>query len=222
MEELPWNELILGDSPILDESAKAYEAFSIYRDMGASRSIDSAWWSSTDEGKKGGEKGTKQAPGNWKKWSTKYKWRSRCKAYDDRQVDIKRKIKEEEEGEQYRIEIRENLRIRRERLKALKDEQWDIGCKLQELGKTGIKALAKTPNKMSGADIAKALQLSFEFKKESLGVTKMPALEAIVTLADDGLLPPEMIEFFEEVINEPITITSDKISELYVERLRNE
>ena len=216
MEELPWDKRVPG------ESAKAYEAYSIYRDMGVGRSVEAAWWSSTDEGKKGGGKGEKTVPGYWKNWSTKFKWRSRCEGYDDRQAEIKRKIKEEEESEQYRIGIRENLRIRRERIKALKDEQWDIGCKLQELGKAGIKALAKTPEKMSGADIAKALQLSFEFKKESLGVTKMPALEAIVTLADDGLLPPEMIEFFEEVINEPITITSDKISELYVERLKNE
>jgi hypothetical protein len=216
MEKIPW------DKPIPGESAKAYEAFSIYRDMGVGRSLDSAWWSSTDTGKKGEEKGTKKAPGNWKKWSTQNKWRSRCKAYDDRQAEIKRRIKEEEGTDQYRTEIREDLQLRRERIKALRQEQWEIGCKLQELAKAGIKALSKTPDKMSGADIVKTLQLAIELKKESLGVTKMPALEAITTLADEGLLPPEIIEFFEEIINEPIALTSEKISELYIERLKNE
>lgn len=216
MEKLPWDKRMPG------ETAKAYDAFSIYRDMGFSRSVDSAWWSSTDEYKNGGDKGGKTVPGYWKTWSTKFKWRSRCEAYDDRQAETKRKIKEEEEGEQYRIEIRENLQIRRERIKQLRAEQWDIGCELQTLGKAAIKALTATPDKMSGADTVKILQMSFDLKKQSLGVTNMPALDAIVTLADDGLLPPEMIEFFEEVINEPITITSEKISELYIEKLKHE
>ncbi len=216
MEEIPWDKRMLG------ESAKAYDAFTIYRDMGVGRSVDSAWWSSTEEGKKGGGKGTKKAPGLWKKWSTKYKWRSRCEAYDDRQAEIKRKINEEEGSDIYRREVREDLQIRRERIKTLRNEQWEIGCKLQDLGKAGIQALSKNPDKMSGADIVKTLQLSFELQKQSLGVTAMPALDAIVTLADEGVLPPEMIEFFEEVVNEPITITSEKISELYVERLKNE
>lgn len=206
------------------ESAKAYEAFSVYRDMGIGRSLESAWRNSnlTEESKSGEHKGGRTVPGYWKNWSTKYKWRSRCQAYDDRQAEIRRKINDEEESDNYRIEVRENLRIRRERLKALKDDQWEIGCKLQELGKAGIKALAKNPDKMSGADIVKTLQLSVEFKKRSLGVTPSSSLDAIVTLADDGLLPPEMIEFFEEVVNEPIALTSEKISELYVERLKNE
>ena len=216
MEELLWNKRVSG------ESAKAYEAYSIYRDMGVGRSVEAAWWSSTDEGKKGGDKGEKTVPGYWKNWSTKFKWRSRCEGYDDRQAEIKRKIKEEEESEQYRIEIRENLQIRREKIKALRAEQWEFGCKLQELAKAAMKALTKNPDKISEVGVVKMLQTSFDFKKESLGVTKMPALDAIVTLADDDLLPPEMIEFFEEVINEPITITSAKISELYVERLKNE
>jgi hypothetical protein len=217
MEKIPW------DKPIPGESAKAYEAFSIYRDMGVGRSLQSAWQNSkNEESKKGEQKRSKTVPGYWKQWSTKYKWRSRCKAYDDHQAEIKRKIKEEEGNGQYRLEIREDLQLRREKIKALRKEQWEMGCKLQELAKAGIKALGESPDKMSGADIVKTLQLGIELKKESLGVTKMPALEAITTLADEGLLPPEIIEFFEEVINEPIALTSEKISELYIERLKNE
>lgn len=204
------------------ESGKAYDAFCFYLDMGSDRTLDAAWRKFTIERSGKDLKGNEKATSHWRVWCGKFSWPARCKAHDDRQVEVKRKIKEEEEGEQYRIEIRENLRIRRERIKQLRAEQWDIGCKLQELAKAGINALAKTPDKMSGADIVKTLQSSFEFKKQSLGVTNMPALDAIVTLADDGLLPPEMIEFFEEAINEPITITSEKISELYIERLKNE
>lgn len=216
MEETYWNKRMPG------ESAKAYDAFSIYRDMGVGRSVEAAWWSSTDEGKNGASKGEKTVPGYWKNWSTKFKWRSRCEAYDDRQAEIKRKIKEEEESEQYRIEIRENARDRREKIKALRLKQWEIACELQKIAKVAIQSLRKNPDKISLNDVNKSLELSFKLEKESLRVTDMPSLTAIETLANEGLCPPEMIEFFEEVINEPIALTSEKISELYIERLKNE
>lgn len=59
------------------ESAKAYSAFVVYRDMGLERSIDAAY-----RGYVGDEKSRKEATGHFKRWASKHDWLSRAKAYD--------------------------------------------------------------------------------------------------------------------------------------------
>jgi|SRR5690625_100047 len=61
-----------------DESAKAYRAFSIYRDMPPDeRSIDAAY-----EKYAGRQSGGKRAAGYFQRWSRDYDWTGRAEEYD--------------------------------------------------------------------------------------------------------------------------------------------
>ncbi len=60
-----------------DESAPAFIAFSVYRDLGPTRSIDAAW-RTTQTGQNRG----KRAPSAWEGWSSRFDWVERAAAYD--------------------------------------------------------------------------------------------------------------------------------------------
>ncbi len=66
-----------------DESARAYQAFCMYRDLGAARSLDKAFaalWA--QERQASAKTAPKSASGHWSKWSTRFAWVERAKAYD--------------------------------------------------------------------------------------------------------------------------------------------
>jgi hypothetical protein len=58
------------------ESDKAFAAFCVYRDLGAERSVDAAY-------QKHSKTTSKTRPPHWLKWSAKYHWVDRVKAWDD-------------------------------------------------------------------------------------------------------------------------------------------
>lgn len=60
-----------------DESAKAFKAFTLYRDAGESRTIDGAYRAYA-----GAEKGGKGAPGFFRRWAAEFVWTERAAAYD--------------------------------------------------------------------------------------------------------------------------------------------
>lgn len=60
-----------------DESGRAYEAFCLYRDAGAARSVDQAYRAAT-----GRQAGGGRAAGRWWQWSEAYTWLARATAYD--------------------------------------------------------------------------------------------------------------------------------------------
>lgn len=65
------------------ETAKAYQAFCVYRDLGAGRSLSIAYESTGKGRSKTGERsGKTEAPRLWERWSSKYKWVERSQAYD--------------------------------------------------------------------------------------------------------------------------------------------
>lgn len=75
----------------LTESNRAYQAFSVYRDMGVARSLDKAYvllWKSLHQtnAKSTPENGTlkipKQAPRHWSNWSIQHAWVERVNAFD--------------------------------------------------------------------------------------------------------------------------------------------
>lgn len=70
MSEFLWERLP-------NESARAYAAFVIYRDMGAVRSLDKAYHHATGQQESG-----KRAPGRWTQWSVQHQWSDRAAAWD--------------------------------------------------------------------------------------------------------------------------------------------
>lgn len=88
---------------LANESAPAFRAFAIYRDLGASRSLANAY--SEYRGHAPGI-----APGQWNLWSGKYRWVERAAAYDAFLDAEKRKLRErkllELEEQRWRFELR--------------------------------------------------------------------------------------------------------------------
>jgi hypothetical protein len=68
------------------ESAQAFAAFVLYRDLGATRSIDEAYRRAKNAPDKHqdrcGAHHTGRADGTWKGWSSTHEWVPRCLAYD--------------------------------------------------------------------------------------------------------------------------------------------
>jgi len=62
-----------------DESAKAYESFVAYREMGTERSLRKV----QTQGNKGATKG-QQVKGNISRWAKRHEWQVRVRAYDER------------------------------------------------------------------------------------------------------------------------------------------
>ena len=63
-----------------DESARAYGAFSIYRDLREDRSQDRAW--AVHCLQRGKDSKSVRRPGLWSKWAHTYDWDDRAEAYD--------------------------------------------------------------------------------------------------------------------------------------------
>jgi hypothetical protein len=77
------------------ESAKAFAAFRVYRDLGPRRSTTAAYRLYVAERQEsgGGRKGAIRAPGRWKFWAQQYEWKNRAEAYDahlDREARLRR------------------------------------------------------------------------------------------------------------------------------------
>jgi len=59
------------------ETQRAYHCFSVFRDLGKTRTVLAAFRQET------GKTEAKQAAGVWNAWVKQYEWRSRVNAYDD-------------------------------------------------------------------------------------------------------------------------------------------
>lgn len=89
------------DKPLDNETSKAFQCFTIYRDLGSDRSLDKAYQLSKDNV-------TLKANGTWRKWSEKHHWVDRAKAYDAYLIEKSRQAREEEhlkELGEYRDEL---------------------------------------------------------------------------------------------------------------------
>lgn len=94
------------------ESALAYAAFCIYRDLGPDRSLDAAWQKRNAE--LGGLRPSLNCPGYWQRWSVQWKWVDRAREFDLECDAARCKIREaalrEREQERMDFEI-ENQRL---------------------------------------------------------------------------------------------------------------
>lgn len=94
-----------------NESSKAYAAFCVYRDLGPERSLEKAI-------QKLDKKRVKQTV--WR-WSSKYNWVARCKAYDDYIERRKREERERAILEMAERHAREAVAFQQKVLARLKD-----------------------------------------------------------------------------------------------------
>lgn len=76
------------DSPIWErlpsDTDKSYEAFCIYRDMGAQRSLQKAWEQYQNS--------TKTVPGYFKQWSVEHNWSDRVSMYQAYQNSVRESV----------------------------------------------------------------------------------------------------------------------------------
>lgn len=86
-------------SPERPESARAYRAFCIYRDLGPDRSLDRAWKQFCAD--KGKDRGSARRPGYWSNWSQTYTWVNRARAHDAT-IDAEQRSAEAEQRRQLR------------------------------------------------------------------------------------------------------------------------
>ena len=84
----PIRKAPLSPERLPEERAKPYRAFSVYRDMGAERSIDKACnLFYADQGKK---RGSARRTGQWAKWAQQHHWVDRAEIYDELMEEEKR------------------------------------------------------------------------------------------------------------------------------------
>lgn len=86
------------------ESTQAFEAFRIFRNMGAGRTIEKSYRAA-----KGLREGIRTSiPGCWLRWSTTYSWVLRAAAYDDHMERIRQREREQQAAmeEAHRAELR--------------------------------------------------------------------------------------------------------------------
>ena len=95
-----------------EETAKAYAAFCLYRDLGSGRSLRAAYAAA-----KGCQKGVKRVSGYWQRWARDHQWKSRAEAYDAHLDAVKRKA----EAQRWR-----------ERGEALVEEQFQLAQAMLE------------------------------------------------------------------------------------------
>lgn len=79
------------------ETSKAYRAFVLYRDLGATRTVQRAWELYYDGARLPGT-----APGYFRAWSSTYAWVERAQAWDDHQQALADAVIGEEVVEQQR------------------------------------------------------------------------------------------------------------------------
>ena len=89
------------------ESSKAYDAFTLYRDMGAGRSVAKV------EKKYGNNKRLLE------RWCAKYGWVQRAAAYDDEQDQIRRQVAKDELIKSTREHLRNVRKLRSLAMKAI-------------------------------------------------------------------------------------------------------
>jgi hypothetical protein len=108
------------------ETAKAFDAFELFRRLGPDRTVQGAWeqyWNRPGNRRKAGEKQAGLAHGYFRAWSSRHCWHQRALAWDeevaalarDRELDreLKAKVAEQEEERRQRQLRREEARAAR-------------------------------------------------------------------------------------------------------------
>ena len=156
VESLGWDRLP-------GESSAAYRAFSMYRDMGAKRSLTFV--------SRNLNPGRPISVSAVSQWSTKYRWKQRCWEFDyHEQQEVERQLSRER--------------------KAVRERQIRLAMSLQALGAQGLIELQKKIERgeslnMSVADILTMAKAGTRLVRSSLGEERDPAMTKIVVVLND-------------------------------------
>jgi hypothetical protein len=160
----------LGWDRLPNESAAAYRAFSMYRDMGARRSLTFVSRNLNPE--------RPISVSAVSQWASKYQWRRRAWEFDyHEQREVQRELARER--------------------KAARERQIRIAMSLQALGTRGLIELQERiergdPLNMTVADILTLAKMGTELVRSSLGEERDPAMtKIVVVLNDPGPSEPE-------------------------------
>jgi len=99
------------------ERPKAYESFRVYRDLGPKRTLLAA--SQAIKGETGGKKGGKP-PSHIERLASKWRWRERAKAYDDRHD----RIRSETTAAVIAAEAKTDAQVGVERRRTIQESLW--------------------------------------------------------------------------------------------------
>lgn len=129
-----------------EETARAYKAFSIYRDMGPQKR------SQRETAKCYYEAKNRLNRGQIDRWSVKFNWVQRCKLYDD--------FIDEQKRQQTLDEILD-----------MATRQAKIGTAMQQLGATLLKGLMENPPKAANTlDVVRLTRTGAEIERLARGV----------------------------------------------------
>jgi hypothetical protein len=181
-------------SPERRESARAYRAFCIYRDLGPDRSLDRAWQRfRADQGQ---DPGSARRPGYWSDWSQRYKWVERAQAYDQAIDD-------------------EQLSATAAERKLLRDRRLKFEMDSQKSSEDVVRTIDAVVDKMGKASNVEITQLKRDRAAGSKTITKVKAINglgmAALIKARDGAMklavmgPYELDESQENVVPQHIT-----------------
>jgi len=101
------------------ETAKAFDAFELFRRLGPDRTVQGAWeqyWNRPGNRRKAGEKQAGLAHGYFRAWSSRHRWHERAVAWDDelaalaRDQELDRELKARVAQQQEEIRQRQLMR----------------------------------------------------------------------------------------------------------------
>ena len=146
------------------ESAKAFAAFAVYRDLGAQRSISAAYRQSSGS--------AAAAAGTWNGWSTEHEWVARAEAYDKHLEQIRLAARDErlkrleERRLDYEFANQDRLEQRVRKIEALLDKAdahpiTDVATE-KEIEDLGTATTTRTKTKVKGISLSGYARLAQE------------------------------------------------------------
>ena len=152
------------------ESARAYAAFCVYRDLSSSRSLLKAWQQYRRQ--KGYEQAT-AVPGSWVKWASVHQWHRRALAYD---AHIELAVRRQDEAAHVAelAAFRERSRKAATDTYAIAHHALLLTGQYMEIMKPGDLAPAMIPGYLRAA--AAVMEASINLEAEAIGARRLETL----------------------------------------------
>ena len=168
-----------------DESAQAYAAFCLYRDLGAGRSLDRAYALHVERinAQGGRQLSANAAPGGWNRWCLENVWVERAAAYD---LDCERRRRQQAERERDAQHTKE-LEDYRRRQKDFSIASQGAALTLMNLASRRLNKILADVNEGTAPGASPAALGKAQLALEQIPVKSLPAFfRAVAALAEAG------------------------------------